>query len=95
MFKSSIDITRAWTDEDYRLSLSASERALLPANPAGPAELSDDDLAAVLGGTDGGTVNLPRTFSCTKSKRHSTCSCSCSADASEVDGGGGDLQVLA
>ncbi len=29
-----LDIARAWRDEDYYLSLSAAERASLPANPA-------------------------------------------------------------
>jgi mersacidin/lichenicidin family type 2 lantibiotic len=38
------EIIRAWTDEEYRLSLSEEERALLPDNPAGLPELSDPDL---------------------------------------------------
>ena len=36
-----LDIIRAWKDEEYRLSLSEAERALLPANPAGLIELTD------------------------------------------------------
>lgn len=43
-------IIRAWKDDDYRLSLSETERALLPANPAGLVELTDDELAQVAGG---------------------------------------------
>jgi mersacidin/lichenicidin family type 2 lantibiotic len=46
-----VDIIRAWKDEDYRLSLSDSERAQLPDNPAGLVELSDSDLNDAAGGT--------------------------------------------
>jgi mersacidin/lichenicidin family type 2 lantibiotic len=41
-----LDIIRAWKDEDYRLSLSEAERALLPAHPAGLIELTDVELDA-------------------------------------------------
>lgn len=44
------DVIRAWKDEDYRLSLSESERALLPQHPAGLIELSEADLETVAGG---------------------------------------------
>jgi mersacidin/lichenicidin family type 2 lantibiotic len=49
---SKLDIIRAWKDPDYRLSLTDSDRAKLPAHPAGLIELSDVDLGAVLGGDD-------------------------------------------
>jgi mersacidin/lichenicidin family type 2 lantibiotic len=42
-------IVRAWKDEEYRASLSAVERALLPDHPAGHYELSDADLASIAG----------------------------------------------
>jgi mersacidin/lichenicidin family type 2 lantibiotic len=45
-----VDIVRAWKDEDYRLGLSEAERAALPDNPAGFVELSDAEMAAVVGG---------------------------------------------
>jgi mersacidin/lichenicidin family type 2 lantibiotic len=45
-----IDVIRAWKDEEYRSSLSADELGALPANPAGPMELSDDDLDVAAGG---------------------------------------------
>ena len=38
-------IIRAWKDEDYRLSLSEAERAVLPGHPAGLVELPDADRA--------------------------------------------------
>jgi mersacidin/lichenicidin family type 2 lantibiotic len=46
-----MDIIRAWKDEEYRLSLTEEQRALLPDNPAGhQIELSDADLESVAGG---------------------------------------------
>lgn len=41
---------RAWKDEEYRASLSEAERAALPASPVGLVELSDAELAGVVGG---------------------------------------------
>ena len=49
---SKIDVIRAWKDEEYRSSLSADELGALPANPAGPMELTDDDLDVAAGGQD-------------------------------------------
>jgi mersacidin/lichenicidin family type 2 lantibiotic len=43
-------IIRAWKSESYRESLSAAERAALPAHPAGAIELEDDLLDNVVGG---------------------------------------------
>jgi mersacidin/lichenicidin family type 2 lantibiotic len=43
-------IIRAWKNEEYRLSLSETERASLPAHPAGLVELSDKELSGVAGG---------------------------------------------
>ncbi len=47
---SKASIIRAWKDEEFRNSLSAEERALLPENPVGVVELSDDEIADVSGG---------------------------------------------
>jgi mersacidin/lichenicidin family type 2 lantibiotic len=47
---SKANIIRAWKNEAYRLSLSALERAVLPANPAGVIELGDSQLDEVAGG---------------------------------------------
>lgn len=47
---SNVDIIRAWKDEDYRASLSDDQKALLPENPVGLIELSDEDLSSVSGG---------------------------------------------
>jgi mersacidin/lichenicidin family type 2 lantibiotic len=43
-------VIRAWKDPAYRNSLSAAERAALPANPAGSIELSDARLGQIAGG---------------------------------------------
>ncbi len=47
----SIDIVRAWKDEEYRASLSAAELAALPDNPVGMIELDDAALEAAAGGS--------------------------------------------
>ncbi|MBR8827890.1 MAG: mersacidin/lichenicidin family type 2 lantibiotic [Gomphosphaeria aponina SAG 52.96 = DSM 107014] len=49
---SNIDIIRAWKDEEYRESLSEAEQALLPENPAGLIELTDEDMSAMAGGAE-------------------------------------------
>jgi mersacidin/lichenicidin family type 2 lantibiotic len=43
-------LVRAWKDEEYRLSLSEADLALLPGNPAGSLELTDAELDLVAGG---------------------------------------------
>jgi mersacidin/lichenicidin family type 2 lantibiotic len=43
-------LVRAWKDEEYRLGLSETERAMLAENPAGSLELSDAELDLVAGG---------------------------------------------
>ena len=48
---SKLDIIRAWKDEEYFNRLSESERSLLPQNPAGVIELSEEDLLQAEGGT--------------------------------------------
>ncbi len=45
-----VDVIRAWKDEEYRLGLSAEQRAALPENPAGLVQLSNEDLNATQGG---------------------------------------------
>jgi mersacidin/lichenicidin family type 2 lantibiotic len=47
-------IIESWRDEEYRESLDAETRTLLPTNPAGELELSDMELADV----DGGAISL-------------------------------------
>ncbi len=44
-----IDPVRAWKDADYRASLTIEQQALVPANPAGAIELTEDELSGVAG----------------------------------------------
>jgi mersacidin/lichenicidin family type 2 lantibiotic len=44
-----IDISKAWTDAEYFNSLTAAEKATVPANPAGSIDLSMSDLRTVAG----------------------------------------------
>ncbi len=45
-----LDVARAWKDEVYYQSLSEEQKALVPANPAGEVELSEEDLLSCVGG---------------------------------------------
>jgi mersacidin/lichenicidin family type 2 lantibiotic len=70
-----LDIVRAWKDEAYRESLSQEQKELLPANPAGELEMSDAELAAVVGaggyGYDGDCYDDPCYDPCSFSGRRS------------------------
>jgi mersacidin/lichenicidin family type 2 lantibiotic len=45
-----IDVIRAWKDEDYRRSLSAEQLAQLPAHPSGDIEVRQSDRDIFEGG---------------------------------------------
>jgi mersacidin/lichenicidin family type 2 lantibiotic len=47
-----IDVVKAWKDDAYRASLSEADRAILPDNPAGVVELSEEELEGVAGGAN-------------------------------------------
>ena len=53
------NIIRAWKDEDFRQSLSAAERAVLPEHPAGLIDLTAAELDALTGGLMRGTTGRP------------------------------------
>jgi mersacidin/lichenicidin family type 2 lantibiotic len=42
-------IVSSWKNEDYRLSLRSDQQALLPRNPAGLIELTDEELLGIDG----------------------------------------------
>jgi mersacidin/lichenicidin family type 2 lantibiotic len=44
------NIIRAWKNENFRQQLSEQERALLPENPVGSIELTDEELGRTAGG---------------------------------------------
>lgn len=60
------DIIRAWKDEGYRNSLSITDLAQIPDNPAGLIELTDAEMILVGGGYDveGPTVTQDNTPTC-------------------------------
>lgn len=47
------EIVRSWRDDEYMAALSRDDQALVPDNPIGLLELSDQELA----GTDAGTLS--------------------------------------
>jgi mersacidin/lichenicidin family type 2 lantibiotic len=49
-FMSSLDIIRAWKDEDYRSSLSEADRVKVPVHPAGAIEVAAVEMEQVSGG---------------------------------------------
>jgi mersacidin/lichenicidin family type 2 lantibiotic len=56
------DVVRAWKDETYRQNLSEKQREMVPANPAGELELTDDELEAVFGGGHGHSAIVAKAF---------------------------------
>lgn len=44
------EVVRAWKDPEFRTELSAQEWALVPRNPAGLVELTDEVLEDIVGG---------------------------------------------
>ena len=46
-----VDIARAWKDPEYKKTLTPEELASLPPNPAGSAELAEEQLEGVAGGS--------------------------------------------
>jgi len=85
-----VDVVRAWKEAGYRESLGSDEQALIPANPAGMVELTDEDLEYVVGGlaactqtgTGGGCY-------CMKTKTadsgEGTCYCTCETSIAPDD----------
>ncbi len=55
---SNIDIIRAWRDKEYRMSLSADQRASLPNSPAGTIDVSEAH------NVRGGVTGTLETFRC-------------------------------
>jgi mersacidin/lichenicidin family type 2 lantibiotic len=43
-------VIRAWRDEEYRESLNAEQRAILPESPVGAIDLTESELAEADGG---------------------------------------------
>lgn len=74
---SNVDIVRAWKDAGYRRSLSAEQLQLLPSNPAGPTQLSDDELMVAGGSRNDFNIPVTTALGCTEWTFHSWRSCGC------------------
>lgn len=72
---SKLDVIRAWKDEEYCESLSASDRSLLPQNPAGIVELTDLEMGQAEGGTH--ITIVPDSFVITQCLSLATCTALC------------------
>jgi mersacidin/lichenicidin family type 2 lantibiotic len=72
---SQVDVERALRDKDYYNSLTETEQAQVPLNPAGEVQLSDEDLSSVAGGAE--ADSLPQTVSTGTGSAHPPCQCTC------------------
>lgn len=72
-----VDIVRAWKDAGYRRSLSAEQLQSLPGNPAGPSQLSDDELLVAGGIKNDFNIPLTTALGCTEWTFHSWKACGC------------------
>ncbi len=63
---SDLDVVRAWKDARYRRSLSAGQLQSLPANPAGPIELTNDELKLASGLALGAEAIITTAITCTE-----------------------------
>ena len=69
---SKLDVARAWKDAAYRNSLTAEQRAALPAHPAGSIELTPGELRDI----EGGRKRLPTGMACYSFRTQATgCTC--------------------
>lgn len=83
-----VDVERAWKDPSYLNRLSPEERSLVPPNPAGAIELSDDSLDSVVGGaaaqTGTGTPNCFCVLTRTADSQGGHCDCHCDTPPAET-----------
>lgn len=46
-----VNIVRAWKDAEYRKTLNATELSLVPENPVGAVDISEEEAADIMGMT--------------------------------------------
>lgn len=78
------DIVRAWKDAGYRRSLSAEQRQWLPGNPAGPADLTDDELKAAGGLALGADAVITTAITCTEYTFQHWKACGCIPETTSI-----------
>jgi mersacidin/lichenicidin family type 2 lantibiotic len=74
---SDLEIVRSWRDAKYRRSLSADQLLRLPGNPAGSADLTDDELKVAGGLAMDADVAITTAITCTEFTFHHWKSCGC------------------
>jgi mersacidin/lichenicidin family type 2 lantibiotic len=72
-----LDVVRAWKDARYRRSLSAEQLQWLPGNPAGPTDLTDDEVKAASGLAFAAGIPLTTALTCTECSFHHWEACGC------------------
>lgn len=74
---SNLDIVRAWRNPRYMRSLSAEQLQRLPGNPAGPSDLTADEMKAAAGLGPGERGLITTNFACTLPTFANWKSCGC------------------
>jgi mersacidin/lichenicidin family type 2 lantibiotic len=69
------EIIRAWSDPEYRSSLTAADLAGLPESPVGAIELTDAELSQVVGAAQSGNSVGCNTKTCVTSRGNSNQPC--------------------
>ncbi len=82
---SNLDIVRAWRDARYRRSLSAEQLQWLPNHPAGPAELTADELMAAEGLALGQFIATTTAPNCTVCTFDHLNACGCGVGTTAVN----------
>lgn len=72
---SDLDIVRAWKDPRYRRSLSAEQLQRLPGNPAGPTDLTADEVELAAGLKE--AMPLTTAIACTEPTFAHQAACGC------------------
>ncbi len=78
--EANLDVVRSWKDPRYRRSLSTQQLETLPAHPAGPEMVTDQELKAAAGiSLEDEDFSIPVTtaLGCTELTFHGWKSCGC------------------
>jgi len=81
---SDLEIVRSWKDAKYRRSLSADQLLKLPGNPAGSADLTDDELKVAGGLALDSDAVLTTAITCTEFTFHQWKSCGCLPETTSI-----------
>ena len=82
---SNLDIIRAWKEPRYRRSLSAEQLQRLPGNPAGPTDLTVDELKVAAGLALGADAAITTALTCTAHTFHHWKACGCIPETTAIN----------